>query len=99
MRRVFFFFALLLGISLFLAVGRFLFAIWMVAAVAALLYFAARGIRHFIRQGQQDYSPFGLPDRTQALPFPEEEPEIENLLTLYRQRPERLNSIRVIPVK
>lgn len=64
MRSVFFFFAILLGVGLLLTVGRFLFAIWFVGALAGLAFFALRGIRYFLRQRANGY---GGDDRSELL--------------------------------
>ena len=99
MRFPFIFFAAFLGFGLLMLIGRFIFAIWLVAVFAAVLFFAFRGMRDFIRRGRGEYLPYGRYDRPGMLPAPEGGEDYEPLVPVWRQSPEELSRIRVIPVK
>ena len=96
MRRAFFFLA---AVGLLLFLGRFLFAIWFVGVIAALLFFAFRGIRQFIRQGRYGRPAYEFHRHSRSLPEAGEYTDYEPLVPVWRQSPEALRNIRIIPVE
>ena len=98
MRPVAFFLALVLGLGFLFFIGRILFLLWSVAAVAALFFFAFRGMRSFVARGRYGYPGYGYAHWRRPMSL--EAPSFHEPLVPERERPmEWLAEERIIKIQ